>query len=108
MTSETLQQVPDKRRFITFISFFVSDLFTAELAITLKKAKNKPASKLTTTVNSITNTGALTRKLAPALVKPKPDSDSDLPADPEFNPGTLWCPQEDYMIWGQVGGPSLH
>lgn len=59
-----------------------ADLFTAELSITLKKAKNKPASKLTTTVNSITNIAALT-------------------PDAEFNPGTLWCPQEDYMIWGQ-------
>ena len=24
------------------------------------------------------------------------------PADPEFYPASLWCPQEDYFIWGQV------
>ena len=23
-------------------------------------------------------------------------------ADPEFYPASLWCPQEDYFIWGQV------
>ena len=23
-------------------------------------------------------------------------------ADPEFYPASLWCPQEDYLIWGQV------
>merc|ERR1711990_300109 len=57
-----------------------ADVFTADLSMTLSKAKNKPASTLKTNIDSITGT-----------VTP----------DPEFYPASLWCPAEDYFIWGQ-------
>jgi len=59
-----------------------ADVFTADLAMTLTKAKNKPASTLKTAINSITVTGTVT-------------------PDPEFYPSSLWCPQVDYFIFGQ-------
>merc|ERR1712117_914138 len=48
-----------------------ADVFTADVALTLKTA-----------IDSITVTGTVT-------------------PDPEFYPASLWCPQEDYFIWGQ-------
>jgi hypothetical protein len=59
-----------------------ADVFTADVALTLTKAKNKAASTLKTAIDSIAVTGTVT-------------------ADPEFYPASLWCPQEDYFIWGQ-------
>ena len=44
------------------INTFSSDVFTADVALTLTKAKNKPASTLKTAIDSITVTGTVTRK----------------------------------------------
>jgi len=56
-----------------------SDFFSAEISFKLTKTKNK-------------------NNLKTVFV-----SAAGLPlsADAEFYPATLWCPQEDYMIWGQ-------
>merc|ERR1712156_1007007 len=64
-----------------------ADVFTADVSLTLTKAKNKAPSAVKTSINSITTT--------------------PLAADPEFYPASLWCPQEDYLIWGQVAFESV-
>jgi len=56
-------------------------IFTATLTIKLFKQKNKPPNKMTTTLQSVAST--------------------ILDGDPEFYPATLWCPQENYFIWGE-------
>jgi len=58
-----------------------ADVFTADISLTLTKAKNKNPSSVKTAINSIATT--------------------PVTADPEFYPASLWCPQEDYFIWGQ-------
>jgi len=64
-----------------------ADVFTADVSLTLTKAKNKAPSAVKTSINSITT--------------------SPLAADPEFYPASLWCPQEDYLIWGQGAFESV-
>jgi len=64
-----------------------ADVFTADVSLTLTKAKNKAPSAVKTSIDSITT--------------------SPLAADPEFYPASLWCPQEDYLIWGQGAFESV-
>merc|ERR1711973_992962 len=64
-----------------------ADFFTADVSLTLTKAKNKAPSAVKTSIDSITT--------------------SPLAADPEFYPASLWCPQEDYLIWGQGAFESV-
>merc|ERR1711955_18401 len=64
-----------------------ADVFTANVSLTLTKAKNKAPSAVKTSIDSITT--------------------SPLAADPEFYPASLWCPQEDYLIWGQGAFESV-
>jgi len=73
------------------LSFTFGDLTTgiisATITINLKKSKNKPASQLVTTILS-TETH---------LVE----------ADSEFFPTTLWCPHNDYFVWGEGAYESI-
>jgi len=65
-----------------------ADVFTADISLTLSKKKNKAPSTVSTAIDSIGNVIPLT-------------------ADPEFYPASLWCPQEDYLIWGQGAFDSI-
>jgi len=66
------------------LSFTLGDLSSGIIKVTvdikLSKGKNKPSGTLTTAITSTT--------------------ELEVQADMDFNPTILWCPAEDYYIWG--------
>jgi len=58
-----------------------SEMFTVGLSIKLTKGKNKGSNTLKTAITAITT--------------------GEVAVDPEFFPTSLWCPAEDYLIWGK-------
>jgi len=80
-----------KLDFSKTLSFTVGDVagtvFTAEVSFTISKKKNKPASTVKTVINTVNSV---------------PITD-----DGSFGPATLWCPQEDLLIYGSGAYDSV-
>merc|ERR1712109_128108 len=104
----------------TLVACSLAAEFSTTASFTVKVGKTKKTANCDITISydgavvsqadsSASCSVAWAKKKAPSAVKTSINSitTSPLAADPEFYPASLWCPQEDYLIWGQGAFESV-